>query len=117
MDPTEICIAALKKRLPEGVRVSSEMPAERPDRIVVVSRVGGTATQFLDKPRMELLCWDASDQDASALAQEAIWAIADEAQVHPLLSSSTLETLARDTWTQTGAARYRAVLNLTINKS
>lgn len=61
------------------VRVVSRVPDPRPDRLVQVRRVGGTATPPVrDAARMDIWCWAPSDQPAMALAlsvREAVWGL------------------------------------------
>lgn len=116
MDATSICVAVLRNAMPDGVAVSSEIPTERPARQVSVSRVGGGETQFLDRPRMRLVCWGTSDAEAYSIAMTAVHALADAARTHPLLSNSTLDVMSRDEWAGDGTARYSATVNMTINK-
>lgn len=116
MDATAIVVAILSEAMPDGVEVSSEVPSERPARQVSVSRVGGGETPFLDRPRMRLVCWGTTDEEASAIATTAVHALSDAALTHPLLSDSTLDVLSRDEWAGDGSARYTATLNMTINK-
>jgi hypothetical protein len=116
MDATAICVEILRDAMPTGVEVSSEIPTERPLRQVSVSRVGGGGNAFLDLPRMRLVCWGASDEEASSIATTAVHALADAALTHPLLAATSLDVLSRDEWAGDGTARYSATVNLTINK-
>ena len=116
MDATALAVDVLSAAMPDGVRVSSEIPPERPDRMVMVSRLGGSETEFLDLPRMQLVCWGRTDAEASSIATTAVHALADAAKTHELLSDSTLDVLSRDEWAGDGTARYVATVNLTINK-
>lgn len=116
MDPTQLCIELIAGAL-DGVVVTSQMPAERPDGAYVqVSRTGGPESDFLDEPIMTLVCWDASDYGASSLATECVHILSDAAKDHDLLSSSELITMSRDEWGATGQSRYMAQVQLTINK-
>lgn len=113
-DSMEIAVTALRAALP-GAKVSTEMPARRPGRAVMVAQVGGTCDEFMDRPRIEMMCWGTSDTDARTLAMDAVLALSDAAEAHPYLSSSEMETISRDEWTQDGSARYRAVVDLVVN--
>lgn len=114
MDATPIVVGVLKDALP--VPVSTEIPAQRPDRLVTVDLAGGSSDPFLNTPRYQLMCWGRSDMDAHGLAlacADALWAAAEE---HPLLSACQLVSMARDEWTATGQARYLVTVDLTINE-
>lgn len=55
----------LRSRL--GVRVSTRVPAERPDRFVEVKRIGGTRANLVqDEPIIMLRAWGASNDAESA---------------------------------------------------
>ena len=114
MDPIAMTVSILSDALPE-VPVQTEVPESRPDRMVTVSLDGGTGDAFIMRPRIGLTCWGRSDMDANGIAVACIEALAGAAEVHPYLSHVALESLARDEWTRTGAARYFAQLDLTIN--
>lgn len=114
LDSVGIVVAVLRAALP-GIKVSTEMPARRPGRAVMVAQVGGTCDEFTDRPRIEMTCWGTSDTDARTLAMDAVLALSDAAEAHPYLSSSEMETISRDEWTQDGSARYRAVADLVVN--
>lgn len=115
MDPNELTVQLLRDAL-DGVKVSTEMPADRPSADYVgVYRNGGYEDPFLLQPRYDLVCWSDSDKHAYSLAMsavEALWAAAAE---HPYLSACQLETLSRDEWSKTGQARYVATVSLVIN--
>jgi hypothetical protein len=61
------------------VRVVSRVPDPRPARLVQVRRVGGAATPPVrDAARMDIWCWDSTDQGAMELALQvrtAMWAL------------------------------------------
>lgn len=110
-------VAALRSALP-GVPISTEVPQGRPTRMVMVARTGnhGVTDEFVDRGTYELQCWGQSDADASSLALSAFAALSDAALDHPYMSSVSMETLGRDEFTQTGAARYRVVVDVTANR-
>ena len=115
MDPTQLVIEILAPAL-TGVKVSTEMPADRPESDYVgVSRNGGYDDPFLLQPRVDLLCWSDSDKHAYDLAMSCIDVLWDAAEDHPYLSAAQLDTLSRDEWSKTGHARYRATVSLVIN--
>ena len=115
-DPTAIVVSVLSEALP-GTTVSTEVPQARPARAVMESRTGSwrASTDFVDRPTFDLVCWGESDEDASALALSACHALSDAAEGHPLLSACEVESIGRDEYARTGAARYRAIVNLTVN--
>lgn len=113
IDPIALVVGILADAL--DVPVSTEVPRERPDRLVTVDLAGDHSTPYVLQPRYQILCWGRSDQEAHAMARaclDALWAAADE---HPYLSSCQLESMARDEWTSTGQGRYLLVVDLTIN--
>lgn len=113
MDAVAINVATLKAAL--DVPVSSEIPIERPERMVCVQRSGGPRDECFDYPEITLLCWGATDAEASGLAISAAHALSEAAESHPLLSSSEMDTMSRDEWSTNGAARYRVVIQQVIN--
>lgn len=115
MDSLEIVVDELSKAFPD-VDVSTEVPAERPERLVWVKRDGGGGDEFLDRPRVSLTCYGASDVDAEDICLGCVDALQEAAQVHPYLSHCELETMSRDSWSVDGTARYRAVVDLVVNK-
>lgn len=114
MDAVAINVECLAAAL--AVPVRTEIPKDRPQRMVCVSRSGGTSDDCFDYPEITLLCWGISDADASGLAISATHALAEAAELHPLLSSSEVDTISRDEWAATGASRYRVVLFQVINR-
>lgn len=98
-----------------GVPISTEIPATRPRRMVLVALVGDMSDELIRRPRVMLTVWGTSDVDAHGLAVTAVHELADAAQTHDLLSSVSLESMSRDEWAANGAARYIAQLDLTIN--
>lgn len=120
MDATSMNVAVLKAAgITVGgitVPVTTKVPADRPDLMICVSREGGYMDEFFDHPTMTLLCWGRTDAEASGLALSAAHALSDAALDHPLLSSSEMESMSRDEWTPNGAARYRVMIQQTINR-
>lgn len=54
----------------ESARVVTRVPSPRPTRFVRLERVGGTrADRITDRPRIDVQCWGASDEDAHDLQQ------------------------------------------------
>lgn len=113
MDVVSLVVGVLAEAL--DVSVSTEMPAARPDRLVLVTLDGGTSDGLILRPRVGLTCWGASDEEAHSIAMAAVDALWDAALDHPYLSSCELESLARDEWGRSGRARYVAALELTVN--
>lgn len=111
------CIALVVGILADAldVPVSTEVPADRPSRLVTVSLDGMQDDGFLMSPRIGVTCWGMSDMDAHGMALAVVEELRTAAETHPYLSAVQLETLSRDTWTATGQARYFAELTLTIN--
>ena len=117
-DPVAVVIDVLARALP-GVDVRGELPpegtAESPSATAVtVSRSGGPDTPYLMRPEMELLCWAPTDAQARALAYDCLHALQGAAEDHPSLSSAAAVTDGADPWSA-GAARYRLLVDLTIN--
>lgn len=113
MDPTELVVGILADAL--DVPVSTDVPRERPDRLVTVDLAGDHSTPYVIQSRYQIMCWGRSDRDAHAMARscvDALWAAAEE---HPYLSSCQLESMARDEWSSTGQSRYLIEVDLTIN--
>ena len=98
-----------------AVPICTDIPRDRPPRMVLVSLDGDASSEFLLKPRVALTCWGTSDRDAHEGALSAVQALQDAALDHPYLSGVDLETMSRDEWSRTGQGRYLAILNLTIN--
>lgn len=113
MDPIKLVKDIITEVL--DVPVSTEIPPDRPDRLVVVSLDGNQSTPFVLRPRIGLTCWGSSDMDAMGIATSAVDALWDAALDHPYLSACELETMSRQEWGRNGRSRYLAEVNLTIN--
>ena len=113
IDTTAIVVEILSDYL--DAPVSTEVPAQRPQRLVTVAQDGGNDTPFLMRPRYSMTCWGDSDQDAKGLARACVDALWDAALDHPYLSACTHVSTARDEWTSTGQARYYVTVDLTVN--
>lgn len=113
MDDISLVVEILSEAL--SVPVSTEIPAERPTRLVCVSLTSDQSTEYLHLPTVTLMCWGTSDLEAHGLALSAVHALTDAAKTHDLLSSADLQTMSRDEWTRNGQARYLAEIDLTIN--
>lgn len=112
-DTTPLVIEILQDAL--DVPVTTDMPKNRPDRLVLVDLTGDQSTEFLLMPRYGLTCWGTSDKDAHTTAINAVQALWDAALEHPKLTGCDLETMSRDEWTANGSSRYLAEVALTIN--
>lgn len=67
-DAEAVVVAYLKGVLP-GVKVSTLVPNPRPDRLVRVTRTGGSRRNVAqDDAMVTLECWDKAAADAAALA-------------------------------------------------
>lgn len=113
MDPTELVVGILSDAL--AVPVSTDIPAERPDRLVLVDLTGDQSDELILRPRYALTCWGVSDKDAHGIAMSAVDALRDSAWDHPYLSAVQLETMSREEWSRNGQSRYVAEVDLVIN--
>lgn len=98
-----------------SVEVTTDIPPDRPGRLVMVALDGDNSTPFVLRPRIGLTCWGESDRDAMGIALDAVAALQDAALDHDLLSAAELESMSRDEWLRNGQGRYYALVNLTIN--
>ena len=110
-------IGLVKTVLTEALEVDvvTDIPRDRPQRLVAIALDGDNSTPYLLRPRILLTCWGRTNHDALGLTLSAIEALEDAACDHPYLSSAELETMSREEWSRDGQARYMAVLELTIN--
>lgn len=113
MNTTNLVLDLLSDAL--DVPVSTDMPRDRPTRLVLVDLSGDQSTPFLLRPRYDLTCWGTSDRDAHGLALSAVQALQEAALDHPYLSDCQLETMSREEWSRNGQGRYLAVVDLVIN--
>lgn len=113
-DDIALVVDVLSAALP-AVPVSTEVPQNRPQRLIMVALAGDASDRFIRRPTISLTVWGMSDEDAHGLALSAWHAISDACLEHDLLSFCELETMSRDEWTATGQSRYLVQLNLTIN--
>ena len=113
MDDIALVVGILTDAM--DVPVSTEVPASRPERFVMVALGSDQSDMFIHRPTFNLTVWGSSDKDAHGLAVSAMHALVDAAQTHPLLSHVSLESMARDEWTKDGHARYLVEVELTIN--
>ena len=113
MDTTRLVVDVLSAAL--DVPVSTDMPADRAGRLVLVDLSGDQSTEHLLMPRYDLTCWGSTDRDAKGIATSAVRALQDAALDHPYLSACRLETMSREEWSRNGQGRYLAVVDLVIN--
>ena len=113
MDDIALVVGILSDAL--DVPVSTEIPPERPERLITVSLSSDASDMLFHRPTMALTVWGSSDRDAHGLAVSAFHALAEAAQTHPLLSSAQLQTMSRDEWTRDGQSRYLVEIDLVIN--
>lgn len=111
------CIAIVRAVLVEAlaVPVMTDIPEDRPARMVMVDLAGDASTPYVLRPRIQLTSWGSSDRDALGLAVTAVDALREAAMDHDLLSAVELESMSREEWSRTGQSRYYALLTLTIN--
>lgn len=113
LDATLIVLEVLKEAL--TVKVTTDIPKDRPDKLVLVDLSGDQSDGFILRPRFALTCWGTSDKDAHGLALSAVEALQEAALDHPYLSACDLETMSREEWSRTGQSRYMAEVTLIIN--
>lgn len=113
MDTTKLVVDILSEAL--SVPVSTDMPTDRAERLVLVDLSGDQSTPYLLMPRYDLTCWGLSDMDAKGIAVSAVDALRNASFEHPYLSACQLETLSREEWSRNGQGRYLAVVDLVIN--
>lgn len=113
IDTTAYIVGVLSDAL--NVDVQTDIPLERPKRLVMVSQEGDESDMFLLRPIYSFTCWGVSDVDARGIALSVIHTLADDALDSKWLSSVDLNSMLRDEWTGTGQARYVMSLSLTFN--
>lgn len=118
MNPVSMTVGILSDAF-DGVRVSTEVPTNRPERLVVVTLEGATGDEFLMVASVGITCWGRDDRDAFGMANHAWESLRDASLDHPWLSATELDSIARDEWTSTGQARYytRAVLYINTDET
>ena len=112
-DATIIVLDVLREAL--TVEVTTDVPEDRPNRLVLVDLTGDQSDGFFLRPRYALTCWGESDHDAHGIALSAVQALQEAALDHPYLSSCDLETMSREEWSRNGQSRYMAEVTLIIN--
>lgn len=113
MNPIALVVQLLGESL--EVPVSTEVPPQRPERMVIVSLEGDRSDELILRPSVSLMCVGTSDLDAFELSTDAVTALRESAQTHPYLSSVQLNGKAGDRLDRTGEGIYQSLLELTIN--
>lgn len=115
-DPNKLVIDVINACLSDVV-VSTELPPEGTQSLpyIMVSRTGGTDSEFVLSPVMTLMCWESTDSNAYSLAIAVKEALQKAAEDHPYLSSVEFLSLSRDQWSASGQSRYALQVRLTIN--
>lgn len=113
IDTTAYVVGVLSNAL--NVDVKTDIPLERPKRLVMVSQEGDESDMFLLRPIYALTCWGMTDVDARGIALSALHALTEDAFDSKWLSAVDLDGMVRDEWTGTGQARYVMTLSLTFN--
>lgn len=111
MDEIAEIIAYLSARV--NVRVAAEVPANKPQRLITVGRVGGNGSRYLDNPRIDIDAWAGSDYEASSLLNEVIGYMYDLPGTSDLISEVEKNSQYRsdlDGW-----HRWTASFNVTRN--
>lgn len=68
-DAVLVVITYLRSVVP-GVPTHSQIPNPRPAEFIRVERLGGTRrTLVTDRPRVDIHCWSASEEEAQALSE------------------------------------------------
>lgn len=113
MNSIELTVGLLAEAL--EVPVSTEVPEERPERMVIVALESERSDELILRPSVTLTCIGKSDLDAYNLSVSAVDALRESAEDHPYLSSAILGDKAGDRWDRTGEGIYIALVDLTIN--
>ena len=113
MNPIELTVGLLAEAL--DTHVSTEVPQERPERMVVVTLEDDRSDEFILRPVVGLICFGTSDLDAHNLSIAAIAALRMAAYDHPYLSAAQLDNRESDRWGRTGEGICTCLVALTIN--
>ena len=113
MDPIALVRGLLTETL--AAPVLTDIPKDRPPRMVMVDLESDGSDEFILRPRIALTCWGTTDRDAHGLAVSAVQALQDAALDHAYLSAAQLETMSREEWSRNGQSRYIAIVELVIN--
>lgn len=113
MDTTALAVGILADAL--DVPVQTDIPLERPSRLVMVWQESDQSDRFILRPTYAITCWGRTDVDARGIAISALHALSLASETHPYLSAVEVVNLVRDEWTANGQARYVLTVELTIN--
>lgn len=113
IDTTAYVVGVLADAL--DAPVQTDIPLERPSRLVMVSQEGDESDMFILRPTYAFTCWGLSDVDARGIALSALHALTDDAETSDWLSNVDMDGMVRDEWVSTGQARYVMTLTLTFN--
>lgn len=97
-----------------GIPVSTDVPAQRPERFVTVERVGGDETPFVDHPLLVIQCWDVSRVKASFLAQR-VKTLLERATRIPAVARVHIESMLNYPLDE-HSPRYQITAELTVHK-
>ena len=113
MDYMQLVLEILRDGL--SCPVVTDIPADRQERLVMVTLDGDNSNEYLLRPRLMLTCWGTSDRDAFGLTLTALDVLSEAALDHELLSSVERESVSQEEWSRNGQARFMALVSLTIN--
>ena len=113
MNPIELTVGLLAEAL--ETHVSTEVPSDRPERMVVVTLEDDRSDECILRPTIGLICFGTSDLDAHNLSVAAVTALRCAAEDHPYLSAAQLDSREGDRWGRTGEGIYTCIIDLTIN--
>lgn len=113
MNAIELVVGILADAL--ETHVSTEVPPERPERMVVVALADDRSDDLILRPTVGLICFGMSDLDAHNLSMGAVAALRSAADDHPYLSSARLASREGERWGRTGEGIYTCEIDLTIN--
>ena len=85
-DALSLVVAYLTAQNP-GVDVVTRVPIPRPEQLIQVRRVGGTADLVRDRARIDVFAWAPTDLEAMTLAlavRAQIWALAGKSTLGPV---------------------------------
>lgn len=93
-----------------------DVPADRPEALVVVERTGGPRGEGpTSRPMLDLQCWASTRRDASLLAscvEAAMAAMPDEVAA---VAHASITSTFRDRDLESGTPRYHVVCELYCN--
>lgn len=98
----------------DGIPVSGDVPATRPERFVTVERTGGgmDAYGLLDRSMFAVQCWATSRDQAGSLAQTVV-PLLYRCATHPAFGRITVESIANLPLDET-QPRYQITVTMTV---